>query len=54
MPVTFALPFSMESFLNEAIKRFQEGVISDLGNARFLVVFMPGIQYSHVYNKEKI
>jgi len=25
--------FSMESFSNEAIKRFQEGVISDLGNA---------------------
>ena len=30
--------FSMESFSNEAIKRFQEGVISDLGNAISLSV----------------
>jgi len=30
--------FSMESFSNEAIKRFQEGVISDLGNAVSLSV----------------
>ena len=30
--------FSMESFSNEAIKRFQEGVMSDLGNAIALSV----------------
>jgi len=30
--------FSMESFSNEAIKRFQEGVVSDLGNAVALSV----------------
>jgi transcriptional regulator with XRE-family HTH domain len=30
--------FSMESFSNEAIKRFQEGVISDLGKAIALSV----------------
>jgi hypothetical protein len=30
--------FSMESFSNEAIKRFQEGVVSDLENAISLSV----------------
>ena len=30
--------FSMESFSNEALKRFQEGVMSDLGNAIALSV----------------